>query len=140
MWKNFLAMPIILKLLTASALGMLLVIVSTFVPGGPIHVFGREMTHSEWWATGAGLITVVVGFSATAAAVLMLKRSSYGRPAYMVASAAMSISVLFVAAVTGANVAKGIPTTIGNLLLTLVIALYLYLSKGSRNYFRSSAL
>lgn len=133
-------MPIILKLLTASALGMLVVIVSTFIPGSSIHVFGRAMTHAEWWATGAGLVTLVVGLSAIAAAVLMLKRSSYGRPAYMVASTAMSLSVLFVAAITRANIAKAIPTTIGNLLLTLAVTLYLYLSKGSKNYFHSSTL
>ena len=135
MWKNFLVMPLALKILTASALSMLLVIVSTLLPGSPIDVFGREMTHAEWWATGAGLVTVLVGVSSIAAAVLMLKRSRYGRPAYMVASAAMSVSVLLIAAVAGANVVRWIPATLANVLLTLMIALYLYLSKGSSVYF-----
>ena len=139
MWKNFMAMPIILKLLTAGALGMLLIVVSTVVPGNAIHVFGRDVTHSEWWSTGAGLFTLMVGLVAVAAAALMLKRSIYGRPAYIFASAALSLSGLFVAGATGVSTTTVIPSTIGNLVLTLAIALYLYLSKGAKEYFLSAS-
>jgi len=137
--KNFLTMPIVLKLITASALVILLIVVSTIVPGGPIHVFGRDVTRAEWWAIGAGQFLFIVMLLMTASAVMMLRRARHSRLANIVAWIALSFSIPFVAGVTGMGVSESRPALISNLLLTLAISLYLYLSKGSRNYFRPAA-
>ena len=137
MAKNFMAMPIFLKLLTAAALGMILVIVVTVIPGGSIRVFGRNVADSEWWRIGAGPFMAIVTLLMIASAVMMLKRTRHSRLAYVIAWIALSISIPFVAGVAGVGVAVSKPALFSNLLLTLAISLYLYLSKGARAYFRS---
>ncbi len=103
MWNNFIAMPGILKLLTVSALAMFLIIISTINPNVKINVFGHYMTYLEWWTTGAGIWIVLVGSTSVAAAVLLLMRSSYARPVYLVATASTAISGLYIGKIAGAD-------------------------------------
>jgi hypothetical protein len=139
MRKNFMAMPILLKLLTAAGFGVFLIAISTMRPHSIISVFGRPITASDWWASGAGPFLLIVALLFCASAVMMLRRSGHARLAYIVALIALSISVPYVSGVTGVGVAAVSKSSlISNSLLTLVIALYLYLGRGTRNYFRSA--
>lgn len=138
MVKNFMAMPILLKLFTASALVVLLFVLETMLPHGSVRVFDRQVTTSEWWASGAGPSMLIVAGLFCSSAVYMLRRSRYGRPTYILALIALFISVPYVAGVTGNGVATVSKSSlIADLLTTLGIAVYLYLSRGTRNYFRS---
>ena len=80
----------------------------------------------------------IVALLMIAASVMMLIRARHSRLAYIIALIALSISMPFLAGVTGVGVAASKQSLIFNLLLTLAIALYLYLSKGARNFFRSA--
>jgi hypothetical protein len=72
-------------------------------------------------------------------AVMMLRRSRHARLAYIVAWIALNISIPYVAGVTGTGVAAvSKASLLADLFVTLAIALYLYLSRGTRQYFRAA--
>lgn len=73
--KNFLAMPWPLKLMTLSAFSVVGFVVGSVVTTSPIMVFGQPVTASEWWRSGAGILTVGIAVIGSAAGVLMLRRS-----------------------------------------------------------------
>jgi hypothetical protein len=60
--KNFMAMPILLRLCTGVAGGVLVFVIGTMLPHGSIRVDGRQLTTSEWWAIGAGPFMLIVAF------------------------------------------------------------------------------
>lgn len=132
------AMPTILKWLIAAGFFVCLMIIGTFFPHSIVRVLGRPVSTSNWWVSGAGPSMLIVAGLFCASSVMMLRRFRHARLAYIVAWIALLISVPYVAAVTGNGVAAVSKSSlIVNLLMTLAIALYLYLSKGARNYFRS---
>jgi len=79
---------------------------------------------------------LVVGALFVSSVVMMLRRSHHSRLAYVVSCVAIGIAVPYVVAVSG-GVAASVSTLslTYDCLQTLAIALYLYLSKGSREYF-----
>lgn len=139
MWKAFLAMPTILRFLTAAGFCVCLMVVSTFFPFSPVRILGRPVSELDWWGSGAGYSMVIVAGLFGSSGVMMLRRSHHARLAHLVAWIALNISVPYVAGVTGAGVASVSKTSVlANALVTMAIALYLYLGRGTRNYFRSA--
>lgn len=134
-WKNGVAMPLPLKLLSSAALILLLFCVWSALPQVSIRIFGRHISYSDWWSSGAGFATIVVSCLMIVAVRLMLARSEYGRPVYILGWIVLSALVPFIAWLTGIEVAKSIPSLVSNLVLTILIAAYLYKSKASRDYF-----
>jgi hypothetical protein len=140
MRDNYMAMPNFLKLITASVVGLLLSVITTVPLNSSAGVFGlfdRHVTTSIWWSSGAGTIVLIVATLFCASAVLMLGRSRYGRPTYIAALVAMSVSSPFVADVVGVSAAEQRIFLIANLVWTVVLSLYLYFDTAVRNYFRS---
>lgn len=129
------AMPLLLKLLTATTLVVPMFCVTSLFPSRSINVFGRQMSAWEWWSSGAGLVTIVIGGLVAAAALLMLKRSRHGRPMYIAGWVAISASVPLVAYLTGGRPSGEIASLISNLVLTVSISIYLYKSRAVREYF-----
>lgn len=139
MWKNFMAMPILLRFLTAAGFCVCLIAISTMRPHSMIRVFDRQISAADWWASGAGPSMLIVAGLFVASAIMMLRRSRHARFAYIVAWIALNISIPYVAGVTGAGVAAMSKSSLlSDLVVTVAIALYLYLSRGTRNYFRSA--
>jgi hypothetical protein len=130
-------MPIGVKVLTASACAVLLFVVATMIPNSSVHVGDKQLSTSEWWAIGAGPFLLIVALLFSASAVYMLRRSAYGRLAHIVAWISLSVSIPYIAGVTGVGMTTWRSAFISNLILTAIIALYLYLSKASRDYFRA---
>ena len=139
MLRNFYQMPRLLKLLTASTLALIVFLVGSVLPHGSISAFGRQMSTTEWWASGAGAITVLAAVLPIASAALMLKRSRYGRPAYVLGWVVLSLATPVLVAVTKGNAAGAAPSMIFSLVVTVLIALYLYRSKAVRGYFDTAA-
>lgn len=135
MRKNFIAMPPLLKLLTTIVVGVPIFCIATAFPHQSISVFGRQMTSSEWWSSGTGPTTLVVGGVMVFAALLMLRRSRYGRLAYLLGLMVLSLSEPVIAYFTGSSFSAEIPPTIFDLLFTALIGLYLYKSGAVQNYF-----
>lgn len=135
MANNFLAMPTPLKLLTAVTVVAPIVCVVSLFPHQSIDVFGQPMTTSEWWSSGAGLTTVVVGGLMLSAAFLMLGRSRYGRPAYMLGVIVTDLSAPLIAYLTGKDFPAENSSLIVDLGVTAFIAWYLFKSRAVRNYF-----
>jgi len=137
------AMPSMLKLITASVLGALISVITTMLPNSSAGVFGlfdRHVTTSVWWDSGAGKIVAVLAILFCVSAILMLRRSRYGRPVYIVALIAMSVSIPFIASVIGMSDSEWRFLLIANFVWTVVLSLYLYLNTAVRNYFRSTVL
>jgi hypothetical protein len=135
MGRNFLAMPQILKLLTAAAAVLPLLCLASTLPRTSIGLFGRQLTTAEWWSTGMRLMTTFIASVMCIAAFLMLRRSIYGRPVYILAWITLSFSIPLAAHLTGTEASALIPLLVSNLLLTSAIGAYLYLSASVRGYF-----
>src|ERR1700753_3477200 len=100
MIKNFMAMPILLKLLTAAACSVPIFVIGTMIPHGSVDMGGREGATSEWWTIGAGPFLSVVALLFCASIVGMLRRARYSRLLYIRSWIALSAFILYVADVT----------------------------------------
>lgn len=138
--KNFLAMPWLLKLMTLSAFSVLVFVIGSAVTTSPMMVFGEPVTASEWWRSGAGILTVGIAVIGSTAGVLILRRSRYGRPTYILTWAAATASLPLVAELTGKGVAGSLPAAVFDLIVTVSIALYLHKSKAIQSYFGTGQL
>lgn len=132
------AMPPLLKWLTAMTIVVPVIAVATMFPQQSIGVFGRQMTASEWWSSGAGLTTLVVGGLMLAAGLLMLRRSRYGRPAYLLGLIVLNLSAPLIAYLTGSDFPAEVSSLIFDLVFTVLIGLYLYKSRAVQNYFAAA--
>jgi hypothetical protein len=138
--RNFLAMPPILKLITVTALGALIPVTTTVLPNFPAGVFGlfnRHISTSEWWSSGGGKLVLVATALFCASAVMMLRRSRYGRLIYIAALITMCMAIPIVAGVVGMDVVEWRFLLAVNLAWTVGLALYLYLDMSTRDYFRT---
>lgn len=135
MIKNLSTMPPLLQLLTASTLTVPALVMYSVVPGVSITILDQQVSLSQWWTSGAGLILLIVGFLTVFSAVLMLLRSRYGRPAYIVSWIIINLSGGCVVNLLGIKSANLTPIVAGNLALTIIIALYLYKNAAVKNYF-----
>lgn len=135
MLKNFLSMPILLKLMTISAFGILGFVVGSLITNSPIMVFGQPVSVSEWWGSGAGPLTVVIAFVGGAAGLLMLTRSSYGRPAYLLTWLLATTSIPVIAILTGKDVMGSLAPAVFDLLVTIALGIYMYRNSSVRRYF-----
>ena len=138
-WKNFVSMPIPLKLLTISALLFPAAVIVMIVSGSPVNVFGRSVQEGVWWSSGGGPITVVVGMMLYSSGMMMIKRNARGRIFFVVAWIIMTMSILFVAERLGMVTSKSITVFVSNTIWTVIIAIYLYVSKSVREYFHDNA-
>ena len=130
-------MPKYLKMLTAMGFAVLAGVAATMLPSG-VAVYGRHVTTSDWWGSGAGLFLLCVGLIMSSSAVLMLKRSRYGRPTHIFGWAAISISGLLANYVAKGDFVVAIPAFGVSMVLTALIALYLYGNKNVRDYFHAA--
>lgn len=139
MLGNFLAMPPLLKVLTAGTLVVSAFFVVSMIPHNPINVIGGVIRANEWWASGAGAISALTVILFAVSASLMLKRSSYGRLSYVIGWIALCVSTPIIARLTQTNAideATGVfPIVIFNFLVTALISSYLYRSKAVKRYF-----
>jgi len=136
MLKNFIAMPWLLRLLTMGGLFVVGWTAASMLPDRAIDVAGQPVSTSEWWASGAGPLALFVGLMMGVGAILMLKRSRYGRPTYVSAWLAMSISIPFVVHLSGGDPTRSMTALISNVVITALIAVYLYGRRAVRDYFR----
>ena len=135
MMRNFIAMPWLLKLMTMSAFSVLGFLVGSVITTSPIAVFGQPVAVSEWWSSGAGLLTVGIAIVGSTAGLLMLKRSQHARPAYILTWTLASLSLPIIATFTGKSVPGALPAAAFDLMVTVVIAVYLYNNEAIRRYF-----
>jgi uncharacterized membrane protein len=135
--KNLNDMPGIVKWLTAVGLVPVVFLVATLIPDGSVQVFGRAMANAEWWSTGAGIVVAILAFTSTAAAVLMLNRSRFARPIYLLNLLAAYVSGPIIARLTKSNAENPFWSLVAGLATVAAIALYFYKSKATGKYFRS---
>jgi hypothetical protein len=128
-------MPAILKWLTLLCLALPIFLLVSLSPHGSIKVAGRAMPNAEWWATGAGIVVVVLAIAMTTAGIFMLKRSPYARRIYVLGMLATFLSGPLVAKLTKSD-AEPLWSILLGLLTVGAIAWYLYANKPTAKYFR----
>lgn len=138
MTKNFMAMPSLLKLLTIVVIVVPVIAVASLFPHQSISVFGHPMSASKWWSSGAGPTSMVVGCIVLTGAILMLARSRFARPVYLLGLVAVSLSSLLIAYFTGSTSPAELPSLFVNLAFVVLIGFYLYTSRAVRSYFNSA--
>lgn len=130
--KNFLAMPWILKILTLAGFCTLI-----WLWGSTrgVNVFGKHVSASIWWESGAGYSFLFASIILSFASYLMIRRSRHGRLVCVAGWVVLGITI-----VVGANAVR-LPdpsfwqSLAGHSILTACVAFYLYLSKGAKTYF-----
>jgi len=138
MGKNFLAMPLLLKLLTAVTLVVPAFCVTSLFPHQSIRVFGQLMTATEWWSSGAGFVTLVIAGLMLGAALLMLRRSRSGRLMYILALILTSFSAPLITYLVPTDTPGAMSSLFANLVLTVFVGTYLYKSRSAQNYFKNT--
>ncbi len=135
MIRSFLKMPVFLKLLTASTVAAVAFSIESLLPGGSLAVFGKVISASEWWSSGAGYISALTAVLFIASALLMLARSRLGRPLYLIGWLGLSVSIPTFAIIVKGTSAGTLPSMIINLFATALIAFYLYKNRAVKDYF-----
>jgi hypothetical protein len=133
MIANFTSMPLILKLLTAIGISMIAGVLATVNSG--VNMFGREISASSWWGSGAGFVFLAAALLMGCSAILMLYRFRYSRLLHVGGWVAITFATVIDAYILEVRSSMLIPTIVFNIFLTAGIALYLYFSKNVRNYF-----
>ncbi len=134
-WKNFLDMPVVLKLIVGSSLVFPLFIVESIFPDSSVNVFGQLVPIEAWWANGGGPSTAIVGLAMCAASWLMLRRAARARLVYAIGCILMIISIPVVG--VGFNLTRHdifVSMTLNSVTMSVLVA-YLYLSRAVREYF-----
>jgi|MudIll2142460700_1097286.scaffolds.fasta_scaffold24059_7 hypothetical protein len=83
MWDNFKAMPKLLKFFTAHAIACVVFFFGSVIPHGAFSIDGHRVTYHEWWGSGAGIYTAMIGILLPLGGWFMLKRSYYARSYYL---------------------------------------------------------
>ena len=135
MIHNFIEMPVLLKLLTIGGIVILFFVIGSMIPYSSTDVFGQPVTTVQWWSSGAGPFSLVVGLLISMAIVMMLLRSRYGRPAYILSWTVLSLSVPFTANALGSSSSHILAISISNVMFTLVMSFYLYASATVSHFF-----
>jgi hypothetical protein len=131
MWQNFKEMPFLLKFLTFHSACCIFLFIFSVVPISDYFINGVEVSYSEWWGSGVGLVTTIFGLVMPYAGYLFLHKHKYAREMYL--------SVYFVAALfQGMKFGFKLELVIGVVAFILLTGLYLYGRKAVQIYFHSS--
>lgn len=136
MVRNFISMPLLLKVLTMATIALPIFCVQSLFPGHSINVFGQHVFVSDWWSSAAGMVTVVISGLMLTASLLMLKRSIYGRVVYILGFITMSLSIPLISYLLKIDSPNVLPSLISNLILSVVIGVYLYTNRDIQTYFK----
>ena len=102
-----------------------------------IGIFGESINPSTWWISGSGLALILPALMMALSAILLLRRSQYGRPTQIAGWIAMTVGTYVAAHLIHINPPMLIPGIAFNSGITLGIALYLYFNKDVRSYFKN---
>jgi len=132
----FLAMPNLLKLVSAAAVGPVLFILIALISSGgtPILPLRGGTLGIEFWTSSAGVAALSVSSLFCASSVLMLKRSRVGPVAYILALIGMCAALPALGEIVGIRTTALIFLLVVNIIWTVVLSLYFYLSPAVRNY------
>ena len=133
--KNFVRMPTILRLLSASVVAVVFFVLYSLVPGAKISVFGQVVPMSRWWMSGAGILMLMLAFILALSSFLMLRRSRAARPICMLGWAFMTFASVIIAKIFGAAHQESLLLLITNGVTTSVVYIYLYYGAGVKKYF-----
>ena len=130
MYESFKKMPTILKFLTLHALVSILLVFAVVIPGIPIAVNGQQMSYSELWSSGFGIFGVFLGLAFPLCGWLLLKRAANARLVYLV--------MLTIALISPYIFSQDIAAAIFGIVITGLVAGYLYITPSVRAYFASN--
>jgi hypothetical protein len=129
-------MPGILKWLTAMSLVPTIFLLGSLIPNGSINVDGKPMANSDWWSCGAGVVVALLAIMMTAAEILLIQRSKYARPVFLIAMALTATSGLPLRKLIYPNLTRPLWPEIVNLAsIALLLAWYLYGNKAVQKFF-----
>jgi hypothetical protein len=137
MWGNFKSMPKFLKFLTAQAIACVVFFIGSVIPHGAFSIDGHPVTYHEWWGTGLGLYTAMIGILLPFGGWLMLKRSRYARPYYLgTLVVGLILPYLLFKQFRASDSSYGL-AALGTAAIA-TIAWYLYRKETARDYFSSN--
>jgi len=81
--SNFLAMPILLKLMTGHALVCVILFIVSVMPYDSYGIDGCQVSQAEWWSSGMGPLMSLIGLFGFTAGISLLKKKRYARELYL---------------------------------------------------------
>jgi hypothetical protein len=130
-------MPGILKWLSVFTLVPPIVVLGTLIPNGSVQSNGKPMANSTWWSCGAGALVILLTVMMIGAAILLVRRSKYARPFFLIAMASTAMSGLPLERLPEpAADTVFLWSTIGDAAPVALIAWYLYANKAVQEYFQ----
>jgi hypothetical protein len=127
---RFKEMPLLLRfvLFPYSLIGSIIFIGGSFIPIVEFEIEGKQVSWSEWWTSGAGLLFTIIGVLLGISAIGFYRKKRLARLTFL---SAFAVALLFVGAfevpTVGGMVVMGI--------LFLIVGWYFFLKKSVRNYF-----
>jgi hypothetical protein len=131
-------MPGFLKFLTGLALASVIFLPATLLPGG-VDLGGGLVSRREWWGSGSGFIFAATVLLMISSGVLMLRRTRYSRAAHLAAWLALYCCVPVLRRMNDMAIyPHEMYAYVGIVIASIaILAIYLYIARGSRNYFGS---
>jgi hypothetical protein len=132
MMRNFSRMPRLLKLLTLGAFLSLAFALSKPFTG--VGVFGEPITFLKWFGSAAGLAFVLPALVLGTSAILILRKSQYGRVVHVAGWCAMIVGAYTAAQLEQLRPPMLVPGLAFDAAIAAFIALYLLLNKQVEQY------
>ncbi|WP_125903110.1 hypothetical protein [Luteibacter rhizovicinus] len=133
---NFKRMPVFLKLLTLFSVMSVFLVIATIIPGGAV-VGQKKVGLGEWWSNGSGIVLAVAIGLFVASGVAILKRLHRSRALYLCSWIILYLAVFIIELINKVSYSSDqyVSDLLFGALQLIVFALYLYFSKGVKNYF-----
>ena len=127
MWANFSGMPKLLKFLTAHAAFCIVFFAMSVIPNDSFSIQGRHVGYAEWWSSGAGVFTSLIGLVGPFVAWALVSKQPYARATYL--------AFLALAFVAPLPIFGTLTYALPGLLVVGVGAFYMYKWQSVRVYF-----
>jgi len=133
-WKNFKNMPLLLKFLTAHSLSCFFFIIGSIIPHNSFSINGVHVSYAQWWQSGAGILTSIVGLILPVGGYLILKQHRLARIVYL-SALMIGLTITYIPLKAKINLIEPLISTI---ILLILMACYLYFRKSVILYFCSN--
>lgn len=134
LYKNFLAMPVFLKLITLlAALSPTISFMNT-VSGGMFWFFGKAVSASEWWGSGAGLCQSIFDVVMLMSAFFFLSKYKWAKLIYILGILLLPLVNSITSYLLGVEVKLDDVSVVVIEVVSVVVFAYLMLSRGVQEF------
>ena len=122
-------MPFILKFVCALSIFGILFPAGSIIPVGSYKIDGEVVSYSEWWRSGAGIATIIIGIPLFLTGIGILKKRKWSRYAFPFILACSYLVIPY------DQIEVNIVVIVSNSLLSVLLLGYFIKSKAVERYY-----